>query len=192
MIIAVDLDDVLASSLAKFIEFHNKHYKTKLKIDNWDKYYLSDIIDLSREEELERVKHFESSKHFEEIKPIKGADKAIAHLSKKHKLVIITARPKSKEKETKTWLSKHIPEIKEVKFTHITHHIHHKTKLELCKEIGAEMIIEDNLNNAKMCAKAGIKAILFDYPYNQTKEKNPLITRVKSWDEVLDIIKKLD
>jgi hypothetical protein len=38
-----------------------------------------------------------------------------------------------------------------------------KTKSEVCKEIGANILIDDALSNANDCADNGIHVILFDF-----------------------------
>ena len=189
MIIAIDLDDVLAASLEEFIDFHNKNYGTKLKKEDFTAYYLTKIMDISRKEENKRVDLFDKSKHSNNIKPIDGSQKAISNLSKKHKLIIVTSRPENLEKKTREWLLKHIPEIKEIYFIRKDYTGHKKTKAEVCKEIKADVVIEDNLHYALECANAGIKVLLMDYPWNKTKKKNKLIIRVGSWE---DILRKID
>jgi len=190
MIIAIDLDDVLAASLIEFMDFHNKNYGTKLKKKDFTAYYLTEIMDISREEENKRVGLFDKSEHSNNIKPIDGSQKAISSLNKKHKLIIVTSRPEGLEKKTRECLLKYIPEIKEIYFIRKDYTGHKKTKAEVCKEIKADVIIEDNLGYALECANAGIKVFLMDYPWTKTKEKNKRVIRVRSWGDILRRIDK--
>lgn len=66
-----------------------------------------------------------------------------------------------------------------------------KSKAEICKEIQADILIEDNLKYAQQVAQAGIKVLLFDYPWNQSSNLNPLIIRVCGWKEALNFINSL-
>ena len=183
MIIAIDLDDVLAKSLPSFIDFHNRNYKTNLKIDDFKKFFLAEIIALSREEEMKRVELFDESRDFDEIPPMEGAQEAVSKLGKTHELVIVTSRPQKQERRTLDWVKKNFPEIRKVLFIRQEYSGHSKTKAEVCTEIGAEVLIEDKPDYAEQCVEKGIKVLLFDYPYNRsTEHKN--ITRVKSWKEV--------
>ena len=64
---------------------------------------------------------------------------------------------------------------------------HKKSKLDLCKEESAEIIIEDSLVNVLECANSGINAILIDWPWNQSNLENGF-HRAKDWRKVLDYI----
>lgn len=56
-------------------------------------------------------------------------------------------------------------------------------KLEYCRRIAADIMIDDKPDIALYLAENGIEVLLFDAPYNKTVEhKN--ITRVCSWDEI--------
>jgi 5'(3')-deoxyribonucleotidase len=188
MIIAVDLDDVLANTLENFIDFHNSTYKTSLKFSDFKSYALHDIIGLSFEEEAKRLEQFDKSKFFNKIKPLEGAQTAISQLSKKNKIVVITARTKSVATKTKRWLKKYFPEIDEVVFISQNYMGFIKTKAEVCKEFGAKVIIEDKTSFVNECANKGIKVMMLDYPWNQNVNGSSNIVRVRSWD---DILKKL-
>ena len=188
MIIAIDLDDILAESLKSFIDFHNKNYKTKLKTGDFKSFYLQEIIYIDRKEELKRVRLFDDSRHFDEIPPLEGAREVVKELSKKNKLVIVTSRPQKQEKRTREWTLKYFPEIKEIFFIRKDYHRHSKTKAEVCKEIGASFLIEDKLDYAEECAKQGIKVLLLDYPWNRKNNLSRLITRVSSWKDIREKI----
>jgi 5'(3')-deoxyribonucleotidase len=186
MIVGIDLDDTLAASLDSFIEFHNEEYGTKLKFEDFKAYTLNEIIGLPREEEANRLDLFDKSKFFDKIKPIKGSQKAIRSLIKSNRLVIITARVKSMEKKTRDWLAKYFPELKEIVFISEDYKGYIKTKVEVCKEIGAEVMIDDKASFALECASEGIKVLLLDYPWNTNVKDGPLIVRVDSWEEILE------
>jgi len=186
MIIAVDLDDVLADTLHHFIEFHNKKYKTKLKFEDFKSYALHDIIGLTEEEEAKRLELFDKSKFFEALKPIPYSQEAVAKLSKKHKLIIITARTKNVEKRTIKWVKAYFPRIRDINFISSSYMGFVKTKAEVCKEIGADIIIEDKKSFIFECAREGVKVLLYDYPWNKDVKENSLITRVSSWKDILE------
>lgn len=191
MIIAVDLDDVLADSLVSFIEFHNKSYQTELKPESFTSYSIKDIFKISEEEEAKRLEEFDNSIHSVDIKPMIDSVDVIKNLSKKHKIIVITSRPKTIKNETEKWIKKYFSSIKEIYFTKEHYLGKTKTKTEICKEINAEIIIEDNLGWAENCAENGIRVLLFNYPWNQREKLHPLIKRVNSWKEILEILEKL-
>lgn len=60
-------------------------------------------------------------------------------------------------------------------------------KLEYCRQISADVMIDDKPDIALYLAENGVKVLLFDAPYNkETEHKN--ITRVHSWDEIYSFI----
>lgn len=56
-------------------------------------------------------------------------------------------------------------------------------KLEYCRQISADIMIDDKPDIALYLAENGVKVLLFDAPYNKTVEHEN-ITRVCSWDEI--------
>ena len=192
MIIAVDLDDTLADSLASFIEFYNGNHKEKLKHEDFTAYTLNEIMGMPKEEENKLLEEFDNSRYYDEIKPLKEAVEAISKLSEKHKIIIITSRPEKFEKKTREWVQKNFPKIKEIIFTRKEYSVKHIKKCDICKEIKADILIDDNLAYALDCEKAGVSAILIDYPWNQNNNLGKLITRVKSWDEIIKVIERME
>ena len=67
------------------------------------------------------------------------------------------------------------------------------SKSDMCKSIGAELLIDDNLHYANDCATSGINAILFGkYAWNKYEDDlHENIHHVHHWDDVSDAIKKL-
>lgn len=189
MKIAIDLDDVLANSLDSFIEFYNTNYNGNLKPEDFTAFTLNEIQGMPAEEEQKIMNEYDDSEYYDDINPMPEAKEAISELSKNNELMIVTSRPQKKETQTKKWIEKHIPEIKNINFIRQEYGGESKTKGEVCKELGAEILIEDNLDYAKSCIDKSIKVLLFDYPWNQEENLNPLITRVKSWKEILEILK---
>jgi len=187
MIIAIDLDDVLANSLQSFVDFYNEKYNGDLKCEDFTAFTLNEIKGMPLDEEAKLLTEYDESKYYDQIMPMKNAKETIQKLSQNNKLVIVTSRPDKKEEKTKKWLKQHIGDFAEVHFMRQTYSGKNKTKTkgEICKEIGAEYLIEDNLDYAKSCIEKGVKVLLFDYPWNQEENLNPLITRVKSWEEIL-------
>jgi len=189
MKIAIDLDDVLALSLIDFIDFYNEKFEKKITLEDFTGFSLNESIGMPIEKERKLLEEYDASHHYDKIKPMEGAKEAIKELSENHELVIVTSRPQKREEQTRKWLENYIEGIKEVFFIRQEYGGESKTKGEVCKEIGAELLIEDNLDYAESCVDEGIRVLLFDYPYNQEENISPSITRVKSWKEVLKNLK---
>ena len=188
MIIAIDLDDILASTLERFIQFHNEKFSTNLTINDFTSYELQNIEGISNKEEAKRLKLFDNSKYFDTISPLKGSQTSISQLSKNHDIIVITARTRSVAKKTTAWIKKNFPEIKRVVFISEGYKHYCKMKSEVCKKVGAEVIIEDKKVFVEDCVSAGIKVFMFNYPWNKEIEDHPLIVRVNSWEEVVNKI----
>src|SRR3990167_9613058 len=116
MIIAIDLDDVLADSLTAFVEFYNKKHKDKLKYDDFTAYTLNEIKGTPKEEEDKLLAEFDDSPYFKNIKPIKNAREALAYLSKRHKLIIVTSRTTEKEQKTRAWVKEYFKDVSDIFF----------------------------------------------------------------------------
>jgi len=146
---------------------------------------------MPRKEEIKHIEMFDDSNYFNEIKPLKEAPSAILDLSSSHKLAIVTGRNEGQKEKTLLWIKKYVPQIKEIFFIRKSVRDNSKSKAEICKEIQADILIEDNLKYAQQVAQAGIKVLLFDYPWNQSSNLNPLIIRVCGWKEALNFINSL-
>src|SRR3989344_2809835 len=62
-----------------------------------------------------------------------------------------------------------------------------RKKVDVCKELGVELLIDDNLVYVNECATEGTPALLFDAPWNQGVLPAG-VTRISSWDEVVRYI----
>ena len=147
----------------------------------------------SQEESNRRVHEFFESEHFATgIPPVPGAREALARLGADHELVVVTSRQFVIKEPTIAWVDQHFPGIfSELHFgNHFALEGPSKPKSELCRELGAEVLIDDNPVYALECARAGIDVLLFDwalgYPWSKTPDgpTHPRITRVEDWAAV--------
>jgi len=112
--------------------------------------------------------------------------------------VIVTARQQFVADLTKKFVDRHYPGIfesiyfanhfltEQEKLTFIS-----KPKSVICRDVHAQLLIDDSLENAIEVAKAGIPVLLFDlngsYKWNKLADGQTLpdkVTRVKSWKDV--------
>ncbi len=187
--IAVDFDDVLMDFNAGFLASHNHLYNTVLTYenlidyDNWERVYGCD-----KETMLKRAKDFYHSPEHMLVSPVPGATEAIAKLSNNYSLQIVTSRPDSVREKTLAWLELHFPKLfHDFHFTNIYAGevgTKPKSKSEVCKEIGALVLIDDALRHATEVATAGIPVLLPDRPWN--RQHTPAgVTRVNTWDDIV-------
>lgn len=188
--IAIDIDEVTADFISYFVYFHNLMYKTNFSKDKIASYYLHEAFETEKNEMGLRFAEFQSLHLLEEVKPSEGAIEGIKSLIKRgFSPVFVTARPKTIEKETKLWLQKYFGNNKlPVFFTHQASGMPKLKKSQICKSIGAEILIDDHIDNAIDCAQNGIKVFLFDAPWNQTDDLPQGVIRVKSWKEIQKLL----
>lgn len=192
--IAVDVDDVLAINIPAFIEFSNKKWGMKLTIEdyeeNWIKTWNVDSDELIERTEIIKTEFWHTLQHSGEALPV------LKELAKNYKLVITTSRRKDFSKITKDWVDKY--------FGGIFEEIHHAgiydvdkrdlkayeratklTKARLCREVGADYLIDDHIKHCLGVDAIGVKALLFgDYPWNNRTEVPDTVIRVRNWAEV--------
>lgn len=123
-----------------------------------------------------------------------AADVCRALDSAGHSLYVITARKFSTMKNPlsslsrnlfRSWTEKNDLPVNDILFCSEVNTP--PQKLEHCRRIGADIMIDDKSDIALFLAENGMKVLLFDAPYNQeTVHKN--ITRVRSWDEIQQYI----
>ncbi|MCD6229504.1 MAG: hypothetical protein J7K00_01730 [Candidatus Diapherotrites archaeon] len=190
MLIATDLDEVLAGYLSAFLEFHNDTYKTCLSIKNMQNQAFHELLEGTEKELIEKLYAFYKTPYFKNIKPVPGAIKGISELEKNHELVILTARQNDIKEPTKKWVEHYFPNtFSDIYFTNnYSKKGKKKTKAEVCSNLGVNILIEDRAEYAINCSFNGTKVILLDYPWNQEKLPEN-IYRVNSWKE---IVKQID
>lgn len=125
------------------------------------------------------------------IHPIPGARQALQKLSKCCTLTIVTSRQNAIKDHTIEWIEKHYPRLfQEIHFgNHFALDGHSRPKSEICRSLGAKVLIDDNPKYAIECAEAGIRVLLFDYensyPWSKMElEQHPLVSKVHNWEEV--------
>lgn len=125
---------------------------------------------------------------FMSVKPYDGAIEGVAKLKQKYDLQIVTARHPLFKKATVKWVKKYFPnDFMAIDF------VRYKTpfgpkglKSDICKRIGAEIILDDKMSNALDCSGQGIRVYLFGS--HNLRRRNHLpqgITWVKDWSVVV-------
>ncbi|KAF9908384.1 hypothetical protein EC991_009839 [Linnemannia zychae] len=198
-VIAVDLDEVLARTTLAIADFHNDTYGTSLTMDDFISYDYTKIWGGTREESIAKWRLFFDSPYFLKVEPVEGSLETLKLLkSRRFSLVIVTARQQFVADLTKKFVDRHFPGIfesiyfanhfltEQEKLTFVS-----KPKSVICRDVHAQLLIDDSLENALEVSKAGIPVLLFDlhgkYKWNQLDEGQQLpdkVTRVKSWKDV--------
>eukprot|EP01040_Poterioochromonas_malhamensis_P011629 gene11629-12688_t len=192
-VIAVDVDEVLAQFMPSLVSFHNDVYGSTdnssssspslLTVDSFFSYEFHKVWGGTPSEAFAKMENFFESIHFKEkIFPIHQAYNILLQLKDDYELHIVTARQDRLQDITRQWIQKYFPNI----FDNNIHFGNHystsgksRSKSEMCKAIGAKLLIDDSLVYALQCMKENIPVILFgNYAWNQVnpniiKDYNP-------------------
>lgn len=137
--------------------------------------------------------------YFRDIPVVPGAKEGVAALKAKgFRLVIVTSRQLVIKEATHKWLQLNFPEgtFDEVAFgNHWGKNGTKTSKLDLCKDLGASILVDDTYNYIKEVSEAGLHGILFNldnsYPWNKTDELPRGATRASDWNSVVEQVLKL-
>jgi 5'(3')-deoxyribonucleotidase len=187
-LIAVDVDEVLFPMLESFLEHHNPTYGTTHKFSDFLSYDFEHTLGVPIEETVRRVyEYLDMDNHL--VEAVKGSQAAIARLSERYDLAVLTARHPRYEQPTINWIHNRFERVFNqivcVGYAPIMEQP--VTKADICKELGAKALIDDSLSHINHCAEAGIEGVLFgDYPWNQTDTLPDSVTRCRDWEEVTE------
>ncbi|KAJ8750645.1 hypothetical protein K2173_015826 [Erythroxylum novogranatense] len=198
VMVAVDVDEVLGNFLSALNRFIADRYSSNHEVSEYYVYEFFKIWKCSRDEADIRVHEFFKTPYFKTgIHPIPGAQRALDKLSRFCKLSVVTScvyrsRQNVIKDHTIEWLEKHYPGVfEEIHFgNHFALDGQSRPKSEICRSLGAKVLIDDNPRYAIECAEAGIRVLLFDYensyPWCKTDsvDQHPLVTRVHNWQQV--------
>lgn len=188
-VIAVDIDDVLALSVDSFISWSNEKFGTNIKFEDYIEDW-SELWNISQGETTKRVNRMYEEGLPSRYSHIEEAVKVLNKLKTDYELIVATARRSAEHLVTKSWIKQHYPSVfKDVHFAgiwdEITEESPQKTKAKLCRELGVDYLIDDQLKHCIGAHNVGVKALLYgDYPWNAHADLPKGIIRVSNWQEV--------
>ena len=187
--IAVDFDDVLIDFFPAMVEFFNLRENTSYKKEDLRTFYISQFWNWTPDETRKNILDFYEVEKSYDIKNVAGSVEGIKKLKENNDLIVITGRPSHTLDFMKGWLDEYFPDIfKDIYFTNFFFG-GEKSKSEICREVGAEVMIDDSISFIEDAAKHGIQALLFNSPWNQG-ELPQNVTRVHSWNEIVAHLEK--
>ena len=185
-VLAVDFDDVIAGFHHAFTGFHNTHYGTNVAYEDVYCYDMALVYGTDQASINARIFEFHEH-HHDTLEPIEGAIRNLRILKQKYFLALVTSRCESTAEKTVLWKQRHAGDVFDS--AHFGNGFGSKfperkrTKLEICRTIGAIRLIDDAISHVNLVASGGIPAFLLDRPWNQ-EETVPGVQRVFSWDEI--------
>ena len=190
--VAVDLDDVLFDFLGYFFQWHNIQYGTTLKPTDMVYSTIWEAWDGTKDEAAERVPAFFHEIDMLSLLPIDGAIQALTQMKERFSLSIVSARDPSTLDITQAWIHKYFGNLFDNVMLGIGNpmaDVHVNTKADACRQLGADLLIDDQTRHAKDVALSGVPVILFgNTPANQADALPSNITRVEDWNHVLNVL----
>lgn len=191
-VIAIDSDEIISAFIDGFIGYNNSFFKTNLTRKDIVSFELGQILGITEQEVEERIEKYFESGEARKIQLIEGSKEGVQTLLKLgYEIHVITARPLVLKDETLRWINKNFPnQFAQIHFAFnpYVESSEQKKKSQICKEIGSDILIDDNLVNVLDCAKEGIRVLLMDALWNQTEHLPENVIRVKSWKEIIKLV----
>ncbi|KAL7410073.1 hypothetical protein BDY24DRAFT_401306 [Mrakia frigida] len=167
VVVAVDLDDVLAQTNAKVAELHNAEFGTDMTLEDFKYYhYWRNRGWGTPLETMIKVKSFYQRHLFADTAPVEGAFESLVRAKETIpglEFVIVTARGEPERVGSQIWVDKFYPGVfRELYFTGAFTHVategengppltavsHPLKKSEVLHRIGASILIDDSIENA--------------------------------------------
>ncbi|RCW51472.1 MULTISPECIES: hypothetical protein [unclassified Halanaerobium] len=177
--LGIDIDGVLTEEgpknnsiwQQKMTEFFGRNINLRKNT-----YNLAEAFGLNTEE-LNLFLKKELENIYRQATPAEGAKETLEELKERDfTLILITARHSKYNTLTKNWLKKYdIPYDKLY---------HEDNKAPLAEKLKLKLFIEDNKFNALAISKKNIPVILVSKYHNKDIEKNNLIYRADSWQDI--------
>lgn len=193
-LIAIDIDDTIADSTESLrivanerTGFNVPSEAYKVKGEYWG-YYERVWKEHGINEKYSFADHMEEMQQDQSsVLLVNGASEAIGTLTQ-HYRVLITSRDVSWERATRHWLSQHFTDLEyELYFSNNHRDASSFTKGELCKKLGAEILIDDNDDHCQSALEAGLGAIRFG-SYGWHGEENANIPGCRTWKDILEYL----
>ena len=191
-VIAVDFDDVVVETGVHILDHFEEVYG--LRVHPRHLYATSvEVWGIDLKEFEQRVTYFHSNEQVQNLRVVEEAARVLPLLSQFAELHIVTGRPPSLTDVTQGIIDMHFPGIfSSVNFTNVFS-AHPISKAEVCRRLGADLLIDDHIGHVNDVASQGIEVLLFgNHPWNQTTQLPDRVRRVSGWSEVLELLKPVE
>jgi 5'(3')-deoxyribonucleotidase len=179
--IAIDIDEVLMA----FVEPMAQWKGLKMPRRRGYAYVYRDMFKISEFESQKMVRDFYESRAFEMIEPTEGAQEAVARIrNSATKVYAVTGRQQPVREKTEDWLALHFPGVFDDLVLTNSFTEHEVAKVDVCRGLDLDTIIDDSELNCLSCAYGGMTAIHFAgsrgalYPWCDCSENSVL-----GWEE---------
>lgn len=181
-IIAVDIDEVLVPFLPALKRFYTRETFINVKFPRKYPYHYAPLFNITEDESSELVKKFYTSSFHANLRSIPGAKEMVSKLSENNTLIAVTGRQIYARDPTEKLIKNHFRDsFKDIIYCdHFTPNA--RSKAQICKEISADLLIDDNYQSCKECLELSIPAVNFIgspiYPWCDVSDIS-----VTGWDD---------
>lgn len=189
LVIAIDCDDVLVSATEYVVRTYNEKYGTRVMLRNAHQSRNAQW-EAERHEVFARLHDIQRTKEYGAIAPSQETIEAIRDLAERHELHVVTAR--SPEIEAVTQLM--IDTCFQSMFASIEHVGPDRPKGEVCAEIHADVLIDDNLHNLEGAKDNGIQNLIMFGSYSWQVSQGivlPGLIECSDWGKVKEEIERI-
>ena len=182
MKIGVDIDGVVADFVTPFLPVLGELLERDVRYEEITSYLFQDVFGYDDEMEVRVREEIDRRDILRDLPALPGAVDAIRRLGKDHEIHFVTARRDAKWGAlTREWLDRKGFPYDLVLFRE-------GRKAEAGE--GFYLFVEDCLENARDLATQNIHVCLMDQPWNQAEELPERCARVRSWEEVEEVVKR--
>jgi hypothetical protein len=186
---AIDVDDVVVKHVAGFIAWSNDTWGTHLTTADYTEAW-HELWDIDVTESERRKSQFFTDEIIGGFDVVEGASEALMALAATKTLVAVTSRRESLRAATEQALELIAPGTIDTVLCATSFQNGEKitrSKSDICLEIGATDLVDDQLKHCILAARAGVRAVLFgDYDWQDTTLVPPEgVACAKDWNETL-------
>lgn len=180
LVVAIDCDDVLLASTARIVEQYDTLYNTHVELEfahtSAHSGWCADKNTIRR-----RILDIQASAEYALTPPFEDAVVAVRRLTAVHELHLVTARPETVMSVTHAMIETYFGDC----FTGVEHVGLDGSKGEVCRRIGADVLVDDNLKHLVDAASYGVIHGLWfgEYPWQQN-DSSDIAIRCADWAAV--------
>jgi len=160
-VIAVDIDEVLVPFLPALSRFYTHQTNIKVKMPQRHPYHYAPLFNISEKESSDLVRDFYETSFHAGLRPIRGSQEMIKKLSENNTLIAVTGRQTYARDPTEELIKNNFRDS----FSDIIYCDHFtssaRSKGDICKQISADLMIDDNYQSCKECLDLSIPAVNF-------------------------------
>lgn len=181
LIIAIDCDDVLVPSTKQIVDLYNQQFGTAVRLEDAHSSN-NPAWQTEKDTARERIHNIQLTEGYGKTAPFEDAVSTCRWLSESHELHLVTARPEKLMPVTQKMLEQYFDGVfKEIEHVGLDGH-----KGEICKNLKADVLIDDNYKHLVAAGQCQVSNLIWfgDYPWQTEVAGDLPIVRCKDWADV--------